>query len=104
MTYPAEPLAAKTVAITIADSSDSVELPGGYSNWLVTNLATETVYLALGGEEVAATASATGNLPIPAGVVQMLTIRSPVEGGLYAAAIGTGSTGSLAFTPCLGGI
>ena len=100
MTYrPFKPETSKAVGITIAATSARVQLPRGYSHFRLHNDSDETLYLKLGDSTVAATASATGNMTIGTGVVEVLTLQSPADGTVYLAAIGSGATGTLGVTP-----
>lgn len=99
-----QPLMDEAVAITIAATSASVALPGAYSTFRLYNGATETVYLNIGSGSATATLSATGNMALPSGAIEVLTLQDSQARNLYLAAIGTGATGTLNITPCTGGV
>lgn len=102
MSKPFEPYPNAAVSITIAATQARVQLPRGYSTFRLANLTTETIYVKLGDSSVAATLSGTGNLAIPAGVVEVLSLQSGAGNGDYISAIGTGATGTLNITPGVG--
>lgn len=103
MSGPVQPLFDQAVSITIAAISDDVALPAGFSTFRLHNAASETIYINWGNGSATATASATGNMTLGSGAVEVLTIQNPIGGTKYLAAIGTGATGSLNITPCAGG-
>ncbi len=87
-----------SVRINVSASSQSTLITPtpGVRQVRVMNDGSATVWLAFGGSAVTATV-ATG-LPLPAGAVEVLTIKKS-DGPIYAAAIAAGATGYVYFTP-----
>ncbi len=85
---------AATVSIAVSASSQRVQIQTSNSNSAVRvfNSGTGTVFLAFG--DVTVTAATTTGLPIGPGVTEVLRLPST-----HVAAIGSGSTGTIYFTP-----
>lgn len=99
---PFQPTTAATKNIAVAASTANVQIansPGNIIQVRVANNGTATAWVAFGDSTV--TASLTADIPIGAGVVEVLTVQCPA-GPLYAAAIAAGATGNVYFTPGVG--
>ena len=92
---PCEPLPELAVAISTSTSNGTVPLPAGFNRFLVTCTGSDCYWK----RGTTATASATGNMIIPAGSSQMLTIQAT-----DVAAITASGTGVLQFVPVTGGV
>ena len=96
-----EPMSASTVNIAVSTSTQSVLIANfsGANQVRVMNDSSGTVWVAFGGSGV--NASATADIPIPAGAVEVLSAGSAAS-TLYAAAICPSGTGKVYFTPGAG--
>lgn len=94
---PFTPKPAGTVNIDVGAGSANVLVSAtpGVRQIRVMNNGTATAWVELGKSGV--TASATTGFPVPAGAIEVLTVK--VDGPIYAAAIAAAATGKIYFTP-----
>jgi hypothetical protein len=103
VTHPFLPAPGKTVNINVGASSANVLLypEKGPVSVRIENDGTATVWIAFGNSSV--TASATADVPVPPGAVEVLRgINNSDQSPLYVAAIAAGATGKIYFTPGMG--
>jgi hypothetical protein len=95
------PLAGATVSLAAGASSTPVALeglPAGQVQVRIHNAGTEVAFVAFGGSDVAAQSGA--DLPLPAGIVEVLTLDNPQRDPItHAAAITASGSATLYFTP-----
>ena len=91
-----------TVNIAVSTSSQAVQVSAisGANQVRVTNNASATVFIRFGPSGVVA--SATGDIPLPAGEVEVFSADTTGSGVLYVAAIAPSGTGNVYFTPGAG--
>ena len=88
-----------TVSITVGATTGNVDLglDAGYTDQVeIFNATTETIFIKAGDSSV--TAALASGRPIPSGAV-ICTSLPPFATKPYIAAIGTGATGKIYFTP-----
>ena len=95
---PFAPRPAGTVNIAVSAASQRVATNTGNAigQIRVFNGATETIFVTFGDATV--TADAATGTPIPSGAIEVMTVMAAT----HVAAIGTGATGTIYFTPGVG--
>jgi len=95
------PLAGATVTLAVGAASSSVALagpPSGSFQVRIHNAGSATAFVRFGGADVEA--SAGGDLPVPAGAVEVLTLDNPARDPVtHAAAITVTGSATLYVTP-----
>lgn len=93
------PVSGSTVSIDVAATSSAVKVAaGGYHTEVdvrIANSGTATVWIKRGDATAAAT---TSDMPVLAGVTEVLRFRIQADGTLYLAAIAASGTGKIYFT------
>ena len=92
------PLDGSTVNISVSASSQRVALANDGQVRIV-NTGTATAWIRCGDNTVVAT---TNDIPVPSGVVEVMTFNRPTTTSLNCAAIAVGATGVIYFTPGIG--
>jgi hypothetical protein len=98
---PFRPILAKTVNVSGSTTSANVSLGlVGGCQVRVHNSAGAAAFVTFGNSAV--TASASTDMPVPAGGVELFTVPNSAGDNLYAAAVLASGTGSVYFTPGVG--
>jgi len=84
------------ISVGAASARVLVVQQGGVQQLRIYNDGTATVWVEFGDSTVVASAST--DLPIPAGSTEVITINPALIGPIYVAAIAAGSTGNIYFT------
>jgi len=82
-----------TVSLNVGTTSATVQLAGGGSSVIVTNLASALIYVRFGSNP--SVSASTGDMPVLPNSKVMLSVNNLIA---YAAAVITGGSGSVLFT------